>query len=262
MISYDKKISANGKIRPLTDEDKEMKGSFPHQNMGLKMFKDHFMQLMRDDVPTPMKRTQEYRAILNAYMNGTLFVDCFPIFSAKLRPGQVTKDREFRFSEINNYYNFLIKHSNEIKAELGSELFDDDNVQLQILNLNFNLQMDAYNIVTTVINDMLKDKSGVFRKLISGSRINFSARNVIGPEPSNRIDEVSMNYVTFAKLYEPLLINLVKHARGISFNDANLFVHNAQNHFSKELYRYMCELVEKTRGGMHIILNRKQWIAA
>lgn len=262
MISYDKNITANGKIIDYTEEEIEKSKDFPTKNIGLFEFKDRFLEILRDETRPELKNSKEYRTVLNAYLNDTLFTDCFPVFSPKLRPAEVNpSSKDFRFTEINTIYNFLIAHTNAIKEELADPEISFEENRLQILNLIFQAQMDLYQIVLYVIDNMLKEKSGFIRKNIIGSRINFSARNVITPEPNNGINEVSMNYITFARLYRPLLINLVYHAKHLDFNSAERYVSDRTTHFDPELYSYMNELVHKTEGGMHIILNRNPSIS-
>ena len=262
MISYNQKIDKFGRVRSLTEEEEVE--DFPEKNMGLDQFKAQFLDLMVNFVDPEMKKTMEYRTVLNSYFDDQLFIDCFPIMSTKLRPAQLDlKNNELIFNKLNNDYKFAIRHSNlikNIKKDINHVVKQDD-LNLQILTVQFDLQMDCYRIVKFIINNNLKGKSGALRKIINGSRVNFSARNLILPEPKNDIDEVSMNYQTFAILYEPLLINLVHRVKHLDYNDATQFVKDRENLFDEELYELMNELVHKTEGGMHILLNRNPSIA-
>ena len=94
-----------------------------------------------------------------------------------------------------------------------------------------------------------------------GSRINFSARNVITPLIGRPLDEVAIPYKTFGELYKFQLINLISKVKGINYNEAQSFWQNAMLGFNEELYKYMNELVHKTKGGCTFILNRNPTIS-
>ncbi len=264
MISYDKNITADGRIIDYNEEEKTASdlNQYPVKNIGLLEFKDRFLELMKEEVLDQQKSTPEYRTLIHAYLDGTLFIDCFPIFSPKLRPADVNKDtKDYRFSEVNSLYNFLVAHSNALKFEMDDSDIDFGENRLQLLNLQFEVQMDVYRLFLYIVDGMLKDKSGVIRKSIVGSRVNFSARNVISPRPKNKINEVSMNYKTFAILYETLLINLVHRIKKLPYNKSRKWVRDRQTHFDSELYSYMNELINNFEGGMKIILNRNPSIS-
>ena len=54
----------------------------------------------------------------------------------------------------------------------------------------------------------LKSKEGRFRKNLSGKRVNFSARTVIGPDPNLSINEVGVPYCVAMELTVPEYVNI------------------------------------------------------
>lgn len=273
IISYEKRINLDGKILTEQEENelnekenanrraRHKEKNYKFKNIGLIGFRKHFLEIMQKYV-TPAKKndSESYRVVMQAYFDGLLFIDCLPVFSPALRPGQFTQsDLTFRFPRINNTYNFIIEHSNEIKDLLKEHPFED--VKLQVLDLYNKLQEDCYTLVQMIIMDNLKDKSGIFREYIAASRVNFSARNVIVPDSANRVNEVTFNYRTFANLYEELLINLIHKTKQFTYQESRIFVKKYQNVFNADLYACMIELVEKTPHGLYIILNRNPSIS-
>ena len=99
------------------------------------------------------------------------------------------------------------------------------------------------------------------RKLIASTRVNYSARNVLTPRLKGNIDEVELPYLTFLELYKFLLINMIVRNEGITFNNAEIYVNNCKRKFDKKLYRYMCELIKRSKNGICILLNRNPSIA-
>jgi DNA-directed RNA polymerase beta' subunit len=248
IINYNKSIDQNGEevqSEEATDED---------EFMGLIDFKENFIEIMEKYVDKD-KYQSEYD-FLNENMD-KVFIDKIPVFSHKLRPATLLAKNVLVFNEINNYYNFIIQYINEIKDRIVS----DENIELLLLPLLYNIQLYSNTIHTKIINDYLKGKKGFLRKNIMGSRINFSARNVITPLIGYKIDEVAMPYKTFAELYKFQLINLISTVKGINYNEATKFWEKGILEFNQELYNYMMELVKKTKGGCTFLLNRNPTIS-
>ena len=109
--------------------------------------------------------------------------------------------------------------------------------------------------------ESVKSKRGIIRKNILAARVNFSARNVITPEPGLAVNEIILNYLTFVELYKIPLINLVAISEGKSYLQAKEVVDRAQVEFSPKLYRYIKELINKTPNGLRAVLNRNPSIS-
>lgn len=248
IINYNKSIDQNG------EEVQSEEATNEDEFMGLVDFKENFIEIMEKYVDKD-KYLAEYN-FLNENMD-KVFIDKIPVFSHKLRPATLLAKNVLVFNEINNYYNFIIQYINEIKDRIVS----DENIELLLLPLLYNIQLYANTIHTKIINDYLKGKKGFLRKNIMGSRINFSARNVITPLIGHKIDEVAMPYKTFAELYKFQLINLISTVKGINYNEATKFWEKGILEFNQELYNYMMELVKKTKGGCAFLLNRNPTIS-
>ena len=111
------------------------------------------------------------------------------------------------------------------------------------------------------IIELIKNKRGTIRKIILAGRVNFSARNVIVPNPDLKTNEVILNYVTFVELYKIPLINLISLSEGISYVEAQRYVDQAQLSYDDKLYGYINELLSKTKGGVRVMINRNPSIS-
>lgn len=69
-----------------------------------------------------------------------------------------------------------------------------------------------------------------------------------------------MPYKTFLELYKFPLLNIASRAEGITFNEANKLYNESTTKFNPKMYRYMQELLNKSKGGVNIILNRNPTI--
>lgn len=200
------------------------------------------------------KKCEEYEYIINN--RDILFTSKLPIFSSKLRPAMLINGNTIISDGINDYYNFIIKYSNELK-ESNTEIEGE----LQIVKILYNLQDYANQLHKAIIDNFLRQKKGWLRNNMMGCRINFSARNVIGPLVGYRIDAVSIPYKTYLELYKKQIINIIVTCKGISYLKANELWRQATTEFNPEIYKYMVELNKKTKDGQYILLNRNPSIS-
>lgn len=252
IISYNKISDNNGHIF-----DEPVKGTpIEFQNIGIPGFIEHFEEIMELYANTEVP---EYNTIVDAYNNGILFTSILPVFSSKLRPGILYAGNQeakpsFRYDDINNYYNIIIQYSNKISEALSIIDINSSYGKHMIYPLIGKVQDYANKCINFLIDNFLRGKKGIFRKIVAATRIGFSARNVLTPNPNLPMDSVQLPYLTFLELYRFPLINLMIRNEGITANQANDYLQNAKTHFDKKLYKYMCLLVEK--GNLKILLNR------
>lgn len=258
IIQYNKRIDADGNLTNEPDDDGRT-AKIDDANIGLYNFKKDFVYILNKYTPIKKKRDPEYRNLLKWYLEGKVFINKVPIFSPKLRPAQIFKDdKTFQFSEINNYYNFIISHSNSLKVIYGDNSFSD--VVLQKAKILYKIQTYMLKVGDSII-ELIKNKRGTIRKIILAGRVNFSARNVIVPNPDLKTNEVILNYVTFVELYKIPLINLISLSEGISYVEAQRYVDQAQLSYDDKLYGYINELLSKTKGGVRVMINRNPSIS-
>src|SRR5699024_164007 len=220
MIRYEPSIDENGEYEEKEEKDK-------YKNIGLEEFRKKLLNIMRTQVSNKNKELPEYKRVIQMYFEGHLFHDYIHVFSPKLRPAMVNKkDKSYSFSQINSFYNTAISHANALN-DLDSKFSHEDNL-LQRNNLLFQLQQDANIIMNMIIDENIKGKKGTIRKSILGSRVNYSSRLVIAPNPTLRMNEVVMNYSTFLELYRNLLTNLIVKSERITYKEANDIIEDAK----------------------------------
>lgn len=250
IINYDMKTDEKGNLIPNDPNPIEF------QNSGIIGFEENFLEIMdlyaNKDVP-------EYETIMKVYNENKLFIRVFPVFSSKLRPGMLfqgskNKKASIKYDDINGLYNFVIKYSNKIKEIEGDD--EDPDKKLILYTMLYNLQSYCNQIAIYIIDNFLKEKKGILRRIIASSRVNFSSRNVLTPKIEGKINEVELPYLTFLELYRFLLINLVRKTEGISYNEAEIYFQSCKRHFDKKMYKYMNELINNSKFGLRILLNR------
>lgn len=258
IIQYNKRIDADGNLTDEPDDDGRT-AKIEDANIGLYNFKKDFIYILNKYTPIKKKRDPEYRNLIKWYLEGKVFINKIPVFSPKLRPAQIFKDdKTFQFSEINNFYNFIISHSNNLKMIYGDNNFSD--VVLQKAKILYKIQNYMLKVGDALI-ESIKNKRGTIRKIILAGRVNFSARNVIIPNPDLMTNEVILNYVTFIELFKIPLINLVSLSENVDYVEAQKYVNQAQLAYDEKMYGYINELLEKTKGGVRVMINRNPSIS-
>ncbi|HQL12152.1 MAG TPA: hypothetical protein PK507_03980, partial [bacterium] len=242
MLSFEAKTDQTGNLTSSENTSYFVKpnkdGTYPDvfdpQNIGIPGFIKHFKEII--DL-YGNKEVPEYAVVMNAYEKGLLFIDKFPVISAKLRPGMIIKGSKnknktnqrqtkttLKYDDINGLYNFVIQYSNNIKELLKNHSFssmeelndkfeeDDlsaDDTAYGIYKIIYSLQDTCNQVVLYLINNFLKEKKGVLRKLIASTRVNYSARNVLTPRLKGKINDVELPYLTFLELFRFPLTNMV-----------------------------------------------------
>lgn len=221
-------------------------------DVGLIKFKDNFDYYLEEYGNTDLL---EWKLIEENY--NMLWINKFPIISSKLRPG-ILINNVITGPKINPKYNFLIKYSNELKS-IDSSI--EGNITAN--NLIYQLQLYANSVFNDIINNFIKQKKGWIRAHILGSRINYSARNIINPvilHDDMKIHHTILSYRTYLELYKKQIINLLVKSKEINYIQADKIWWRATLEFDPHIYRYMKELNEKTVGGQHVLLNRNPTI--
>ena len=221
-------------------------------NVGLIKFRENFFDYVDEYGDTSLP---EWQLINDNY--DKLFINKFPILPSKLRPGILVKN-VITSSKVNKLYNFAIQYSNELK---GSDMEIEG--ELNINNLIYNLQMYVNSIIKTIIDISIKKKKGWLRSHLMGSRINNSARNVLGPlvlDDGLTLEDIAVPYKTYLELYKKQLINLLVKTKGINYVKANYIWVKSTLKFNPEMYKYMLELNKKSKYGQYILINRNPTI--
>ena len=259
IIQFNKSINRDGNFVDDVPEPGSRMLIFEDSNIGLKAFKDRFLELLQKYTDVEKKDSPEYRNMVRWYIEDKIFTSKLPVFSPKLRPAQLSKeDKTFQFSEINSYYNFIVNYAEMVKSIKGSDTLEE--VQLRKLKLMAKLQ-EYVNSSAELVLDFIKGKRGTIRKNILAGRVNFSSRSVIVPGPNLAINEIEISYRAFMELYKLPLINLIVRTEGITHLEAKAYLNKNNNRFVKRIYNYMNELIKNTKGGIKAILNRNPSIS-
>jgi len=86
--------------------------------------------------------------------------------------------------------------------------------------------------------------------------MDFSARDVIVPNPTLRADEIILSYLAVLELYKLEIINLIVKIHGCNYTRALKYWFDAHLHFSPFVYQIMEYMRENTKLGLLCLINR------
>lgn len=180
-----------------------------------------------------------------------VFTDKIPVISTLLRPAVRTADG-LKLDEINTIYVRIIKNNKILNSKVN---------QLQLIkNSMLEMIQAEYFQLSEYIIESISGKEGLIRRQICGTRIDFTARNIITPADANiGAEEVVVPYLTFLELYRFELINIISHVKNVSIKEADNIVRKAKTTFNREVYLVMKKMIADEE--CSILLNRNPTIA-
>lgn len=239
-------------VKPKEAEDE------PFYGIGMMEFRNRFDEIMEyysKRYTTPTKKAY-YEDIMRD--KDKIFTQSIPVFTFLLRPVDVNQqnfcheDTNDDYVMINRLASILNKYD-ELKIQESEKAPKD--------KLLYGLQ-DHVNKIYIKIDKMLQKKKGVIRSLMAG-RYNFSARSVITPNPSLRIDQITLPYKCLTEILQQRIINILRKTYNLSGSDAYNMWYKA--HITPDpLVIGIIETLIKTScdgKGLPFIINRNPTIA-
>lgn len=244
IISYDMEIDLNGHIM------RKEHPTNPYYGIGLTIFRENFVEIMTNFLYSKKrsaKKKREIRALLIAYHEGLLFQRHIPIYSALLRDSKLTEE-EYQFTKIDKKINMLFSQASVLN---GWKVPKKRNMPQEYTLSNLQRYLIEY---WEIIISIISGKDGTIKDGIMGGRLNFSARDVIVPDPTLKVNEVRVGYTLFLEAFKFELICLLVKMKDISYNEAVEEWSQATTHFDSKMYQLMNYFLKKKK--QYILLNR------
>lgn len=179
-----------------------------------------------------------------------VFTDKIPVISIVLRPAMRTSEG-LKLDEINIRYQNILRNL---------EMLRDTNTIQIIRESTLEMLQAEYMLLNEDIMEKIKSKAGIIRNQICGTRVNFSARNIISPAKAGySIDEIVLPYLTFLELYKFEIIGILKNTENISFKKAEDEWFAASLQMNEKVYKIMQKIIADNEVG--ILLNRNPTIS-
>jgi DNA-directed RNA polymerase beta' subunit len=251
IISFDPKLDIDGGVIDRSTEES------PYIDFGLILFKENFEEILEFYFERSNKKEKirkQYEFILDNL--DKVFISKIPVYSAILRPANIVGDK-MTFGEENIWFNQIIYDSEVLKNKKNIE-----KRSLIVKPIHYEIQILANQVYEKIIS-ILAGKTGFLRNTLLGNRVNWSVRTVISPiatEENYEINEVIYPYLPAVELFKFEIINILSKSVG-SYPEAFKIWHEATTSFSPRVYNILKELVDKTEGGLSILLNRNPTIS-
>ena len=232
-------VGLNGALSRATEEDLGEKPKHPYVGIGLVEFRERFPEIMLYFREKKKKKAEDIDRILEE--RTSVWCSHIPIYSTLLRPQSSTSDTY--------YFNSIDKHINPIFS-LSEKLKNAEEIDRHIILYRIQFRV---NILWEENFKLLNGKEGLIRGQILGGSINFSARNVICPDPSLRDDQVDLSYHTFLEMFKSKIIYYLMKMDDIPLSRAYAIWRNAYK-FDNRIYEIMQFIVKREKP--KILINR------
>jgi DNA-directed RNA polymerase beta' subunit len=229
----------------LNEDGEIIENKNPYENIGIIEFNKKFDEIFCYFENINKKKYKKTFDFIKKNRS-QIFINKLIVFNIVLRPAMLLGNR-LVFDEINIHYGNIIFNLDSVKIDISPD---------RIAPILFTVQTELNSIFIKIVN-FISGKNGIIRNSLLGFRVNFSARTVIVPSANVSIDEVEMPYIAFMELFQFHIINIIRRAENLSFNNAKKRWNEAQLKFDKKIY----DLVTKEiKTPVYILFNRNPTI--
>lgn len=215
----------------------------PFHGIGMIAFRERFQEIL-DYFYRKNRKTDMYIFLTSQAAADNIFMHSIPVYSSMLRQF-IVKDDDIKYSKPDVLFRKIFSNvtllNNRFELQRREEYRKKRKKDLAYLRreaILFRIQQDLDSLWNLSFQAIDK-KEGLIKDQVQGGRMNYTARNVIIPDPTLRDDEIGLGYITFLELYKPELIGLIKIMYSITYPKASRMWEDAQMVFSEEMYAMM-----------------------
>jgi DNA-directed RNA polymerase beta' subunit len=149
----------------------------------------------------------------------SLVMMAIPVMPPHARPFVLTADGKVYHDEITHTYNEIIKYNEQLKTlpNIYSPQADElvENIAMKLRCIICGSDHKAKRFGSGRYHDVhgirnrLEGKKGLMRENLAGKRVNASARTVVGPDSTLKIDQMAVPNVIADKLLYPQRVNTI-----------------------------------------------------
>ena len=245
-------------IKSKSDEDghiieSDIDKDCPYKGIGMIEFKNKFDEIMLYYLHQKPNKEEYYIDIMQN--RDRVFTQSIPVFTTYLRPFNAD-GKSLYFEKTNSLYSMmakLVSNINITKLKINRKLKPKN-------NLLYDLQMLYNKLYQNELIPLLSGKKGTIRTLFGG-RCNFSSRDVITPDPSLRIDQITLPYECLVELLQQSIINILHKSYNMNYSDAYNYLYQANIEPNDTIVKIINTIIKSYDRGIPIIINRNPTIA-
>lgn len=242
MLTWNKEMDGNAHYSENTGKDRFV-------SIGLTGFKERLLEILEFYRPKREKKEEYYLEIIKKW--DCIFSSVIPVYSSVLRP-IFTSPSEYHYTKVEQAFNVITGCVNKLNAYKGG--IDETNVEA-INDLLYKIQQKVL-AVDELTFKLIDKKTGHIHDGIFGGRMDFSARDVIVPDPTLRANQIKLSYLGVLELYKLEICNMITKINGCSYTAALKYWFDAHIQFNKFVYEVMVHLMNKMKYGMVCLINR------
>lgn len=191
MVEIKQRVDVDGNARPVRPDEIENPSS-EYAGIGIEEFMKNFDGIIDNFKAKKKNKIQELENLKKNKRK--IFTSFAPVYTTQLRPQSATSDTLY-YTGIDKEINPLVK----LSLDLDSASPLEKTLILSKIQTRVN-NMWKFNF------DLINSKEGFIKDKLIGGNFNYSARNVIIPDPSLGDDEIDMSYQTFRILYRDIIL--------------------------------------------------------
>ena len=191
IVDIKQRVDVNGQVSSVVSDEIENPSS-PFVGMGISNFMENFDEVI--DYFKVKKKDKADQLEKLKKIKSKVFTSFIPIYTTVLRPQSSTPDTLY-YTGIDKEINPLIK--------LSLDIVDCEDIEKPLILSK--IQKRANNMWDYNFS-LITSKDGFIRDKLIGGSLNYSARNVIIPDPSLKVNELDMSYQTFRILFSNLIM--------------------------------------------------------
>lgn len=227
----------------------------PFYGIGITAFHERFEEIMAYYLKKNKQKQNYYDDIMREWnKDKKVFAQSIPVYTTHLRPARLD-GTELHFEGTNAIYNMMAK----LGKTINDDRFEFNKKSKPKEQLIFDLQMKYLELYQEIVK-ILSGKKGSARALFGG-RWNFSARDVIVPNPKLRVDEIKLSYQTLCGLLEQVIINILRKSYSMSFVQAKKFLDANLAEPNPQIVEIIEGLIRDSGRGLPVLINRNPTIA-
>ena len=233
-------------------EDVKKSKDAPYKGIGPMGFYDKFDEIMEFYAAKRPNKMDYYQDIMKD--RDKVFIQSIPVFTTHLRPYRLDGG-VLHYEGTNSNYNILANTASSVNNDY-LKMNRKRKTKNQLLYDMQKDYMDLYEMLTKIISG----KKGSIRQLFGG-RYNFTARSVIAPDPTKRIDEVSLSYQCLCGLLQQRIINILHKTYFMKYNDAYKMLYESMSQPNPIIVEIIQGIIKASGRGIPILINRNPTIA-
>lgn len=245
-------------IKPIDEHDKDgfkrIAAKYkdePFKGIGILEFKNRFKEILDYYFKKSPNKIDYYNDIMDNI--DSVFTQSIPVYTTHLRPTKVDGENLY-FEGTNAIYVMMTR----LQAKINKDDIAIAKKSKPKNRLLYDLHCKYMELYTEIIN-IMSGKKGLFRGLIGG-RYNFTARSVIIPDPTLRIDQCKLSYYAGLELFQQSIINILKKTYNITYNAAYTIWDKSQTDINPTILSIMKGLIANSKNGIPVLINRNPTI--